>query len=304
MKLNGRVNVYISLTIAMFFWGMSFIWYKQAYLNFRPVIVILLRLFISSPFLLISSLLLNRLKWPLIRDIKYFLLLALFEPFFYFVGESYGMLYVSSTLASIIIALIPLITPFAGYYFYKERLTSNNYLGILISFLGVLIVIYIDGRAGEAPWFGIILLVMAVLSTLGYTVLLKRLSERYNALSIVWFQNLIGGIYFIPLFLLTETRSIVWKGLTINDFMPVIYLAIFASSFAFLFFIQGVKKLGITKSVVFTNFIPIVTAAFAVIILHEKLPLLKIAGILVTISGLIMSQTTKFPKIRRTHRAR
>jgi drug/metabolite transporter (DMT)-like permease len=225
-------------------------------------------------------------------------MLALFEPFLYFLGESYGMLFISSTLASIIIATIPLVTPFAGYYFYREKLTPNNYLGILISFLGVVLVVYIDGKTGNAPWFGISLLVMAVLSTMGYTVLLKRLLEKYNALSIVWFQNLIGGIYFVPLFLFTEARNIVWEKLTLKDFMPVLYLAVFASSLAFVLFIQGIKKLGITKSVVFTNFIPIVTAVFAITILQEKLPLLKITGIFITILGLVMSQIVRFPKIR------
>ena len=298
MKSDGRVKIYIALTFAMVFWGLSFIWYKQAYVNFRPATVILLRLFVSSPALLIASLLLNRLKWPALKDMKYFLLMALFEPFLYFLGESYGMLYVSSTLASIIIATIPLITPFASYYFYREKLTTNNYLGILVSFIGVLLVVYIDGTTGEAPWFGILLMLMAVLSTLGYTVLIKRLSDKYNALSILWFQNLIGGIYFIPLFLFTEAGSVNWKELAMKDFLPVLYLAVFASSFAFIFFIRGIQKLGITKSVVFTNFIPIVTAVFAVIILHEQIPVLKIAGIAVTVLGLIMSQVVRLPGIR------
>lgn len=297
MKSDGNLKVYLALILAMIFWGLSFIWYKQAFQSFRPTTVILFRLFISAPFLLISAMLLRRLKWPMIKDLKYFIALAFFEPFLYFIGESYGLLYVSSTLASIIIATIPLITPFAGYYFYKERLSTRNYLGILVSFFGVLLVVYVDSKAGEAPWFGILLIVMAVFSTIGFTVIIKRLSDHYNALSIVWFQNLIGGIYFIPLFLLTEVKSIVWSTLTIKDFIPVLYLAVFASSFAFILFIQGVKKLGITKSVIFTNFIPIVTAIFAVIILNEKLPWLKITGILIAIVGLFMSQVARFPKI-------
>ncbi len=298
MKSEGNLKVYIALILAMFIWGLSFIWYKQAFLAFRPATVIILRLFISAPLLLFSALMLRRLKWPAIKDIKYFLLLAFFEPFLYFIGESYGMLYVSSTLASIIVATIPLITPIAGYYYFKERLKINNYFGILISFTGVVLVVYVDGRSGEAPWFGILLMILAVLSTVGFTILLKRLSEKYNTLSIVWFQNFIGGIYFVPLFLFTEAKSIAWSTLTFKDFIPVIYLSIFASSLAFLFFIQGVRKLGMTKSVVFMNFIPIVTAIFAMYILHEKLPWLKVLGILIAISGLLMSQIVRRPKFR------
>ena len=283
----------------MIIWGLSFIWYKQAYVAFRPATVIVLRLFISSPLLLLSAFLLRRLKWPDKKDIKYFLLLAFFEPFLYFIGESYGMLYVSSTLASILIATIPLITPFAGYFFFKERLKINNYFGMLLSFTGVVLVVYVEGKLGEAQGSGILLILIAVLSTVGYTSILKRISEKYNALSILWFQNLIGGIYFLPLFLFTEFKSITWDSLSFSDFMPILYLSIFASSLAFIFFIQGVRTLGMTQAVVFVNFIPIVTAVFAVYLLQERLPWLKIMGIMVTILGLFLTQINGFPIFRK-----
>ena len=303
MKSESNFKVYVALIISMIIWGLSFIWYKQAYVSFLPATVIVFRLFISSPLLLLSAFMLRRLKWPDKKDIKYFLLLAFFEPFLYFVGESYGMLYVSSTLASILIATIPIITPLAGYFFFKERLKINNYFGMFLSFIGVVLVVYVEGRLGEAQWSGIFLILLAVFSTVGYTSILKKISEKYNALSILWLQNLIGGIYFLPLFLFTELKNIAWDTLSFNDFIPILYLAIFASSLAFLFFIQGNRKLGMTRAVVFVNFIPIVTAIFAVYILHEKLPWLKGIGILVTILGLFMSQKNRvyiFRKIKKT----
>lgn len=299
MESGSNFKVYMALIIAMIIWGLSFIWYKQAYVAFRPATVIVLRLFISSPLLLLSAFLLRRLKWPDKKDIKYFLLLAFFEPFLYFIGESYGMLYVSSTLASILIATIPLITPFAGYFFFKERLKINNYFGMLLSFTGVVLVVYVEGKLGEAQGSGILLILIAVLSTVGYTSILKRISEKYNALSILWFQNLIGGIYFLPLFLFTEFKSITWDSLSFSDFMPILYLSIFASSLAFIFFIQGVRTLGMTQAVVFVNFIPIVTAVFAVYLLQERLPWLKIMGIMVTILGLFLTQINGFPIFRK-----
>lgn len=299
MKPENNFKVYVFLILAMIIWGLSFIWYKQAYLTFRPATVIVLRLFISSPLLLISAFLLRRLKWPAKKDLKYFLLLAFFEPFLYFVGESYGMLYVSSTLASILIATIPLITPLAGYFFFREHLKINNFFGMLLSFFGVILVVYVEGQWGKAQWSGILLVMLAVLSTVGYTSILKRISENYNALSILWFQNLIGGIYFTPLFLFTEFKNIAWNTLSFTDFIPVLYLSILASSLAFIFFIQSNRKLGMTQTVVFINFIPIVTAISAVFLLQEKLPWLKVIGILVTILGLFFSQVKGFPLFRK-----
>jgi drug/metabolite transporter (DMT)-like permease len=297
MIVPQRLKVYIALVLAMFFWGLSFIWYKQAYPEFKPITVVLMRLIISSFLLLITVLLLGRLQKPAVQDLKYFLLLALFEPFLYFIGESIGMQYISSSLASIMVATIPLITPFISYYFYREQLTVNNYLGIFISFIGLVIVIYIEGKFGEAPWYGIMLMALAVLSTQGYAVILKRLAEKYNALTIICIQNLIGIVYFFPMFLLFEAKSFSWTAYKLSDYLPVLNLAVFASTLAFLFFIEGIKTLGIAKTVVFTNLIPLVTVVFAVILLSESIPLIKVIGILLTILGLFMSQSRGYTRI-------
>lgn len=289
---------YCSLILAMGFWGMSFIWYKQAFPNFGPISIILIRLLISSPVLLVAAWLFKRLRMPRWKDLPAFFLLAFFEPLLYFLGESLGLLYISSTLAAILIATVPLITPFIGYYFFREKLTVNNYFGILVSFLGVLLVVYMEGGSGKAPWYGILLMLLAVLSTQGYAVFLKKLSTDYNALSILWFQNLIGGLYFLPLFLIFEAKEFNPAVLTFADFRPVLYLSFFASALAFLFFIQGIKKIGIVRAIVFTNFIPVVTAVFAFFILQETFRILKAGGILITIIGLFMTQASGFPRIR------
>mgnify|MGYP000989730927 CR=1 FL=1 len=296
MKEEGNLRTYVLLLFSMLFW------YKQAYVFFRPATVITLRLFISAALILISALVFQKITWPRLKDLKFFLLLSFFEPFLYFIGESYGMLFISSTLASVIIAIIPLITPFADLIFYKNKYSSANYAGIFVSFTGVVLVVYSDGKWGDAPWYGIALLLVAVLSTIGYTVLLKRLASSYNSLSIVWVQNLIGGIFFLPLFLFTEADGIRWEQLTLRSFLPVLYLAIFASSFAFLFFVQGIRKIGITKSVALTNFIPIVTAVFAATILKEKISFLKISGIIIVISGLFLTQYARLNFFKRKSR--
>lgn len=274
----------------MIFWGLSFIWYKQAYPEFRPISLVLFRLVISFVLLFIYTIFQGKLKLPKVTDLKYFFLLAFCEPLTYFLGESFGMQLVSSTLASILIATIPLITSFIAFYLYKEQLGLRRYFGILLSFLGVVFVVYFDGSIGAAPFKGIILMMLAVVSAACYSIVLKRLSIVYSALIIVCYQNLIGIIYFLPIFLVYDAPVVNWKIYSMHDFLPVIYLAVFASTLAFLFFIRGVQKLGVSKAIVFTNFIPIVTALCAGIMLNEKMSFIKITGILLTISGLLLTQ--------------
>ena len=72
--------------------------------------------------------------------------------------------------------------------------------------------------------------------------------------------------------------------------ISILELAIFASSLAFIFFTYGLNHLGITKSNIFINAIPVFTAIFAYFVLDELLNFQKMVGITIVISGLFLSQ--------------
>jgi len=73
-----------------------------------------------------------------------FLLLSFFQPFCYFTFESFGMKFVSSTLGALIIATIPLFTPIFTYFLAREKITLFNISGLIISFVGVIVVLAND----------------------------------------------------------------------------------------------------------------------------------------------------------------
>ncbi len=296
--MNSHLRVYFFLSLGMVFWGLSFIWYKSAYAAFEPVPIIFFRLVISSPLIFLFAKLLRRWQLPARSDLKYFLLLALFEPLLYFLGETYGVRLVSSTLASIIIATIPLFTPFVAFYFLRERLSSNNYLGILISFAGVILVVYAEEQMGDFSVPGVLLMLLAVVSALAYAVLLRKVSGKYNALSIVGIQNLLGILYFAPLFFALDYQEFCSRERVLSDWLPVLYLAVFGSAAAFILFVQGVKALGVAKATVFTNFIPVITAVFSILLGLETANWQRGLGIFITIFGLFMSQAGGIPGIR------
>ncbi len=62
-----------------------------------------------------------------------FLMLAIFEPFLYFLGESFGLTYVSATICSVLISTIPVFVTISAWLIYKERLKTINYAGIICS---------------------------------------------------------------------------------------------------------------------------------------------------------------------------
>jgi drug/metabolite transporter (DMT)-like permease len=70
----------------------------------------------------------------------------------------------------------------------------------------------------------------------------------------------------------------------------MLQLAVFASTLAYVFYIIAIKEIGVIKANIFTNLIPVFTGLFSFIILDERFSLLKIAGMILVLGGVIVSQ--------------
>ena len=198
MNRNRELKPVLAAVGAMIFWSFSFVWVKVAYLAYEPLTVIILRLVFSSVLLFVFSLSVRRLQIPSRKDAGIFLLLAFFEPFLYFMGESYGMKFVSSTVAAVIVATIPLFAPLFAWYFFRERVTLMNVAGLAASFIGVSLVVTNPDFSFSASPKGVALEFLAVFAAIAYSTVLRKLSFRYNTFTIISFQNLIGIFLFLP----------------------------------------------------------------------------------------------------------
>jgi len=276
--------------LSMIFWSFSFVWVKVVYEAYGPLTTVLFRLLISSGLLLIFTVASRKLQKMHSGDLKFFILLAFFEPFLYFMGESYGLKYVSSTVASVIVATIPLFSPIAAWYFYKEKLSRTNLYGLIITFLGVSLVVLDTSFNFTASPLGVSLEFLAVMGAIGYASTLKSMSHRYNTFTIITYQNLIGAIFFLPFWLGFEMKDFTQVPFHAEAFWAIIKLAIFASTFAFILFTYSVRNLGINKSNIFINVIPVFVAVIAYIVLGDQLNFHQMIGIAIVISGLFLAQ--------------
>lgn len=287
---KSRAGVYFLVILAMIFWGFSFVTFKIANESFRPITIVTFRLFVSIFFLFGFAWSFKRLNKIKKKDQKWFLLMALVEPFFYFLGEAYGLTMVTATIGAVIISTIPLIVPFGAYYLYKEKLSPMNYLGLVISFGGVLMVVLNKSGGLAANPLGILLMFVAVLSAVSYTLVVKRLADDYTPITITAYQSLYGLLMFIPLFLILEVPHLDFSQVSTPSFLAVTYLGVFGSGICFIFMAIGIRELGAAKSNIFVNLIPVVTAILSFFLLKEAMPLLKVLGIFIVILGLLLSQ--------------
>ena len=295
---DKRFIVHISGVIAMVFWGLSFIWSTQVFEYLNPTTTIFFRLIISSVFLgsilFFKDLKSHRLKVTKFgehkKNLKLFALAALFEPFLYFIFESYGLLNSAPVVSSAIIATIPLFTPIAAFFFLKERLTPWNIAGFIISFFGVIFMLLNKNLELTVSAKGVIFLFSAVMVAVAYSISLRKLTLLYKPLTITFVQNVIGMIYFIPMVFIMEkvTPSNI---MGFNHYIiPLLSLGVFASSISYTLWAFAFSKLGAAKANIYSNLIPVFTAIFSCIIIRESLNTQKILGILLVIGGLILSQ--------------
>lgn len=282
--------VHIAAFVSMLFWGMSYIWSKIAFDFYSPLTTIFLRLVIS--FIALFVILYVGKKFESIQRKHMGLLFvsALFNPFLYFIGEYYGLDRVSASVSAVIIATIPVFTPFVAYRIFKERLSILNIMGLCLSFVGILFIILNRDFSFSAAPIGIAFLFMAVFAAIIYSVFLKQLTISYSPLNIVAWQNLIGALLFLPFFLYFDAGEFMAIRPSSMAVISIIMLGIFASSFAYVLFTYAIKHLGMNRTNIYTNLIPVFAGITSFIVLDEIFTIGKVAGMIIVILGVLLSQ--------------
>jgi len=287
-------KLYISIILAMIFWSFSFIWTRVAIHSFQPMTLITLRLIIASLLLFGVMKLSGKFQKLRRKDFKWFILLAFFEPFLYYVGETFGLTMVESTLAAVIISTIPLFAPLLAFLILRERIGMATIIGIVVSLIGVFFVIYEPTGGFKANLWGVALMFMAVFSAICYATVLRKIPTYYNNMSVIFYQSLLGLIFFIPTFFLTDFSTIQTLKVSSESLLALVMLAVFASVIAFVLFAGAVRQVGVTRTNVFVNLIPVFTAILSWLILDEILTTSKWTGIAIVVTGLFVSQLNKY----------
>lgn len=289
-----KITTYLILITTSILWGTSFVFTERAFSSneyLSPFLLVTLRLVVSIIFFL-SIFVFTRLRVEKIekKDYKIFLLLALFEPFFYFIGENYGVMYCSASISSVIIATIPVFVPIAVFFVHKETLQWYNIFGICCSLIGVAVMTVTPDMDFAAKGIGIAFLSFAVLSAVIYSVMLHKVVKKYKPITITFYQNLLAFIYFIPIIFIFDFSNIQKIELSLQTVIYIVILGIFCSSIAFLLYNYSVKKIGVSKACIFNNLIPVFTILTVVIFGTEKITTVKLAGMLIVIFGVLVTQ--------------
>lgn len=225
------------------------------------------------------------------KDLKTLFLLGLMQPIIYFIFETYGIKNSSSSIAGVVIALIPITVAVCSAYFLKEKPTVLQWVFIFTSVVGVIFIIVMgSSNSGSVNLIGIICLLMAVLSATVFNLLSRKLSKVFTPLELTYFMMGLGAVTFTVISLVEH----IMKGnldefftpLTNSSFIiPLLYLGILSSIVAFLFINYSLSKLEASKSAILGNFSTIVSIIAGVVFLKEDFRFFHIIGSILILVG-------------------
>lgn len=289
----------------MLIWAGAGIAVKQALLIFTPLTLIVLRFSLAVILMLIIGLIFRHndilgLQRVERQHLPLFLLGGLLQPFLYFIFETYTyQSFTSPTIAEALLSTQPILAPIFAFLLLREQVTRYNIIGILISTAGMLLLLLTGTSHFDLgnPW-GVLLAILTVSCSVGYSVVLRRIPTHYSSLTIVFYVQTISLALFYMLWggaqIIDPTPVIQSELLSLQSIakpmLSVVYLSVFASVTAFILFCFTVRYIGVTRANIFNNVRPVFTAILMLLIFSEQLPLSKWIGILVIILGLFISQ--------------
>jgi drug/metabolite transporter (DMT)-like permease len=222
------------------------------------------------------------------KTVLHMVVASLFGIVLYCVFENNGLKYISASEASIIVATIPIFTLLMDTLVDRQKLDLKTLLLVLGSWVGVYLVISGDGpvKLGSGNLKGSLMVFGAMVSWIIFTLITKRLSQQYDSLQMTFSQTLLSIPLFIP-FIWQERTLWHWPSVTASAHL--LFLGVFCSAVAYVFFLNGIHILGPGVASSYLNLIPLVTMAVGALFLGDRMAPLQLGGaVLILVSlGLI-----------------
>lgn len=266
-------------------WGTTFV-SSKVLLNagMQPAEIFIIRFIMAYVCMLLICH--NKLWANNIKDELSLIGLGIMGGSLYFLSENMALIYSTTANVSIIVSTCPLLTALTLAIFYKdERLNRKQVFGSFIAFIGVVLVILNGQLILHLNPLGDTLAFCASISWVLYSLLMRRLMNRYSADFITRKVFFYGIITILPYFAFKPFQLPTEFNATIIG--NLLYLGLIASTGGYLLWNWVMKKLGAVKATNFIYFQTLVTMATGAIVLGEKITWMGLTGAIVLISGMI-----------------
>lgn len=293
---------FAGLCVSLIF-GLSFMFTKQALDSFSPMMLLSFRFAMAALVLTLLTLLgIIKLSYKG-KPLKMLLLLAFFQPIFYFIFETTGVKLTSSSEAGMMIALIPVVVTVLAALVLKEKPTPLQLAFIFMSVFGVIFIILMSGGFSlEGHLDGTLALLGAVLAAGVYNILSRKLSKQFTPVEITFVMMWTGAVVFNLIALVQnllhgDLSGYITPFSSIEAMIPIFYLGILSSVCAFFMVNFMLSKLPASNSAVFANLTTVISVLAGVFIRHEAFYWYQLVGGILIILGVWGTNYYKKPAV-------
>ncbi|MFJ8236252.1 DMT family transporter [Ureibacillus sp. NPDC094379] len=284
-----KYGAYISLLLCNFFWSTNIV-LGQFLITALPLIWLT---FLRWTFAIVVLILLARFfekvdYWQVIKNSWLKLAsMGLLGVVLFNLLTYISLQYTSPTNVGLISALSPTCIMFFSAFLLKEKLSTIQASGFIISFFGVVFILT-SGNPLQLIHtkynFGDFLMIIVVLCWTFYSIIGRKLLS-VAPITTTALSAFFGLILMLPYALVTPIH---FSKISFVEIVSILYIGIFASAFSFVLWNKSVHVVGVGKASISMNLVPVITASI-VILLGEKITNAQIWGGIIVLLGVLLT---------------
>ena len=287
---NNQTAGHFSALLTILIWGTTFISTKLLLTSFGPVEILFFRFFIG--FLALLLVCPRRLKGTTRKQELTFAAAGLCGICLYYLLENIALTFTLASNAGIIISIAPFFTALLTHFLTKEdeKLHAGFFAGFLIAMTGICLLSFNGSRLKLTP-IGDLLAAASAFVWACYAVLTRKISS-YGYPTILTTRRVFfyGLLFMLPVLFFTDFKPDLIRFKDPVSLFNILFLGLGASALCFVTWNYAVKILGAVKTSIYIYMVPVITMTASVIILHEKVTSLAVAGAILTMTGLFVSE--------------
>jgi drug/metabolite transporter (DMT)-like permease len=269
-------------------WSSSFMWIKIAVQEVGPITLVAFRALFGLLFG-VAVIFIQRVSWP--RTFSAWLPLLVVGltnvaiPFFLI---SWGEKSIDSAVASILDATVPLFTILLAHFLLDDdKMTMPKVLGLVIGFLGIIVLMSKDLGSSSSSLLGQLAVVVASMFYAGSAVYVRKTTEEVPGV-VRSAGPLVSaaGTMWLATFLFERPVTIPHLGIT---WIALLFLGVLGSGLAFVLAYYLIHEIGPTRTTMVTYLFPLGGVILGIAVLHEQLTWQVIAGATLIIASLAVS---------------
>lgn len=201
-----------------------------------------------------------------------------------------GLARTSVANSSLILAVTPVAIMLLNVIRGEERIGVWHWAGAALSIAGIYLVVGRGAAISSQSLTGDALMLGGVGCWAVYTVGAGRLMARHSPLGVTGLSMAMGTLLYVPI-VWPQMRDVRWGAISAATWIALVYSAVFALCVAYMIWYTAVQKIGGTRTSLYSNLVPLVALAVAVIWLGEPLAVPKIMGAVLVLAGVAITRS-------------